>query len=656
MPLTTSEASQYAARTARWWTAEKPLELAEKMMDVAGHIYRALQPNRLGMATATRLYNNTPILGLTPRLYRHHTPTQKMNRLTYNLVKAVIDTYTALITKDRPKVSLETSGGDWSLQRKAKLVEKFLDGIFYEIDIQELAPLIVQDSALWGMGIVKLYLDTDGPSPRIRADRVMPLELLVDDQDAFYGKPQTMYHFKYHDRYQLMELYPDLAEQIQVASSSSFTDAGNYGTGQDIGTQLLDQVVVVEGWHLPSHEGAKDGRHTIAIGQCVLLDEEWTRDYFPFAILYRQKPVVGIWGMGLADELAPLQVEIGRCMQTIQRSQRLSVGHWLVEQNSEFNTNQLNDVVASVFRYTGVAPTYYTAPAAQPDFYTYLWQIVQKGFESVGISQMAAQSQKPPGLNSGKALLVFADTQSQRFEVCYREYQHWFMGMARQIIDLARDASAIDPKFKVKATGSRQMMKEVRWAEANLDDEEFNLKLYPTNALADDPAARLQQVQDLMNAGVIAPDDGKRLLDMPDLEALGSLQNSSYDNVMRAYDRIVDDGEYFGPEIYMNLPQSIQIMQQCYLKARLDDVPQDKLDMIERWMSEAKSQLDDLQKQQAAANPAAPPPGGPGAGPAGPGGPPGGPPSPEQQLENRTQIAIQRELARQNASSITGVQ
>ena len=244
------------AREARWWTESG--RRAERLMDVAGHNYRSLEQTRSAMAINARMYSNQPIMGLTPRLYRNKAPTGKSNRLTLNLIKSVIDTYVSLITKDRPKVSFETSGGDWSLQQKAKLLEKFIDGIAYETGLEDLAPTIVRDSAIWGLGIVKVYLDTDGPKPKIKIDRVFPHELLVDDQDAFYGEPQNMYQYRYVDRYALMERYPDLADKIKSAGpSGGFLDSSTMST-TDGSTQLLDQVIVVEGWHLAAVPG-EDG-------------------------------------------------------------------------------------------------------------------------------------------------------------------------------------------------------------------------------------------------------------------------------------------------------------------------------------------------------------------------------------------------------------
>jgi hypothetical protein len=83
---------------------------------------------------------------------------------------------------------------------------------------------------------------------------------------------------------------------------------------------------------------------------------------------------------------------------------------------------------------------------------------------------------------------------------------------------------------------------------------------------------------------------------------------------MEAVTRIIERGEYFEPVGQMDLRDSIRRMQMAYLKARFDNVPQDRLDMMVRWVDAAI----ELQREWMAANapPAAnnnggPPPMGP---------------------------------------------
>jgi len=359
----------------------------------------------------------------------------------------------------------------------------------------------------------------------------------------------------------------------------------------------------------------------ICCGDVVLLEEEWKRDSFPFVFLYRQQPNEGIWGMSLAQELSGLQLAVNKLLRDIQRAQALVVGHYLIDNSTEVNTGSISDRIGGFIRYRGTPPKYEAPPPVSDQNIAYLQQLWQRCFETIGISQQAAQSQKPAGLESGKAMQVYADIQSQRFKPSYEEYQHFFLRLGRQIIATANSMSEDgEDGFYVKAAGKTEMQ-AVRWADVGgLDEEEFLLKLYPTNAFSDDPAARLQQIQDMMTAGLLDAKAGRRLLEMPDIKEFENYENASYNLTMKIMGQILKGGEYIGPEPFMDLAEGIKLMQLGYLKGKLDGVPQGRLEGLSTWIAQAQAIL-------IPTPPPGAPPGPPGA-PPGPTGPPGAPPGP----------------------------
>lgn len=639
----------------QWWTDENESQRAPIICDIAARIWRDQQPTRDAMLRAARMYGNLPMMGLSPKLYRQRTLTRG-RRLSLNIIKAVVNTYTAMVTKDQPKVSFVTSGGDDELQRRAKKLEKFVDGTAYDQSLKAQSYQIVRDSALFPFGVIKFYKDHSGKKPRVGMQRTLPWEWLFDDQEAADGKPPNGYHLKFCDRRAFADMVrrgafgqkpnPELAAKIEQGGTTGFDDIGESFDQ----VNLVEWCAVVEAWHLPP-DFETPGRHAIAVVGVdePVLDEKYTWHRFPCELLYRERPIQGVHGESLAEELAPIQVEVSRLLMLIQRAQMYVVGHWVVEENSRINTNAIDDVTASIIKYAGTPPKYEAPQTVAGDVYTHLDRLWNRAFEVIGVSQMTAMGEKPAGLNSGKAIETYADVSSVRFKPNYAEFQDWHLRIAQQEIHWAAEIAEEHPEFEVRAPG--KMMETVRWGEVHLREEEYVLQMYPTNKLADDPSARLSQVQDMLNAGMLSPEDGRRLLDMPDIEAINSYESASYDNTMEAARRIIEDGDYFGPVSQMNLEDSIKRMQQVYLKARFDSVNPERLDLLERWIQEAKGQLDELNAQAAALNP---PPSPMGIGPPmpGPGGPPGpaGPP-----IQQRVQTDLQRMQAHQAAQQMLGV-
>jgi hypothetical protein len=357
-------------------------------------------------------------------------------------------------------------------------------------------------------------------------------------------------------------------------------------------------------------------------------------------------------------ELAPLQVDIGRTLHTVSRAVKLAQPHIFVENNSEVNTNAVDDRTMSIIKYTGLKPEFVAPTPFAPELLEYLEKTWQRGFESVGISVNMAASERPSGLDTGKAQMVYADIQQQRFIPCYREYQQFFVQVARTIIEVAREIQRDYPDFEVSTIDGKSMMSSVKWVDASMDDEEFTLELVPTNKLSDDPAAQLAYVQNAMNSGLMDADTGKRMLgtENADLAEYNSYEFSHYDYVMTSIDKMLDHGEYEAPDPTLEdyLPQAITLAQKAYFKAKIDAVEEDRLMMLLKWVQACKDYLAPPAPPPAPPGPPGaeagpPPPGGP-MPPPGPGGPPppGGPPG----MGPMVQQDLMRKEASQTASQL----
>lgn len=636
----------------RWWLVDPENQelLASRINTVLERNYKTQEFMRTECATSWRLYENTPIAGLTPRLYRPRTPSARLNRISWNLVKSVVDTYTALIVKETPKVSFVTSGGNRTLQRRAEFAEKFVDGVMHENRFTEsMAIQAVRDSAVFPSGIVKVYACYDDPKkPRIKIDRMLAWEDHTDAVDAAYGQPQSKQFTTWVDKFALMAEYPEHAQKILTCNTDAFMDSGT-DSSYGMGANQNDKSVLVESWHLPTVAGVThDGRHVLSVGPVILVDEPWTRSDFGLCYLYRQKPIQGIWAQSLPMELAPLQVEIARLIHQISLAMKRAVGHWLVENNSDVNTNAMDDRPGSIWRYTGVKPEYQAFNTVSPEVFQHLNTMWQRGFESVGISSNLASSERPSGLDTGKAQLVYADIQQQRFVPSYREYQQFFVSVARAIMTVAREIQKDYPDFEVSTIGSKNMMQSVKWIDAALEDDEFSIEMVPTNKLADDPAAQLSYVQNAMNSGLMDPETGKRMLgtENADLAEYNSYEFAPYDWVMQSIDKMLDEGEFIPPDPKLEdyLPQAIALVNKAYFKARLDGVEDKRCMMLLQWMDVAKSYLTPPPPPPAPPGQPMPAPAGAEAPPPGPPAPPGAPPA------NGMGAMVQKDLMRQAAS------
>lgn len=548
-----------------------------------------------------RLYSNTEILGLSSGTYARTTSNNfANNRVTLNVVKSCVDTAASKISKNKPRPLFLTEDGDYSLKRKAKLLNQYMEGMFDELEIYKVGQRCFVDACVFGTGCMKIFIDP--ASNKLKAERVFIDEIIVDDIEGMYGTPTQIHQRKYYDRDTLAQMFPDYKEEIHSASTALRGESATQSTAQN--------VTVLESWHLPSAPGAKDGKHAICIDNCTLVYEDYTKDHFPFVFFRWNDKLVGFWGMGLAEELIGIQLEINKVLRNIQQGQQLmAVPRVFVENGSKINPASISNEIGGIIRYQGTPPVFHSPEAMNAEVYAYVDSLYKRAYEITGISMMSAQAKKPEGLNSGIAIREFDDIASERFVLTSMRYEDFYMEAAKQIVELSKELFEIKKimkeKLEVKVV-TNKFIKKIPWEDVDMDEDEFSMKIFPVSLLPTQPAGKLQTIQELIQAGLIGQDQALSLLDFPDLEGVLSLKTAAQDNIERILGIIIEDGKYISPEPFMNLQLAIEMTQETYLKSKCDNLAENRLELLRNFMDDCQTLL------KANEPPPAPPPmGGP---------------------------------------------
>ncbi|MDQ3023815.1 MAG: hypothetical protein M3R04_05440, partial [bacterium] len=543
------------AANDRWWAGDDPAK------DIAAIVHRLeqdqsdLNDQRLVYG---RLYANQPLQSLYG-LGILRTPGASSiagSRVTFNVCQSAVDTASAKIAKNKPRVLFLTSGGDWSMQERAKGLTKYTDGLFYSTGLYEIGQQVFVDACVFGTGLAKIYHE-DGA---VKAERVLECEVFLNEAEAINGKPRTMYQRQYIHREVAAAKYgANDDECIRILAVPGVDLLGGESTNSPM-------IPAYEAWHLPSKKGAKDGKHCLTIGDVTVWSRPYTKDYFPFVKLVWNPRLVGWRGQGLIDQLVGIQLEINRLLKTIQAAQHLmAVPRFLVERGSKIVKAHLNNEVGAIVEYTGTPPQIQLGQAVPPELYAHLEKLYQKAYEITGISMLSATAQKPAGLNAAVAMREYHDIESERFVIVGQRYESWFIEAARIMIDISRDLYKDNKALQIKAPGTK-VIEDIKWSQVNMEEDAFELRAFPTSILPTTPAGRLQKIQELLEGQLIDRDTAMGLLDFPDLEGAMSLQLAGQADAKKSVERILD-GKYETPEPYMNLQLAIKLAQSAYLKA-----------------------------------------------------------------------------------------
>ena len=570
---TTKNANDPKTRNARWWLVDKKTELANSIFGVVNFLKTNQNYRQHQAALYARMYGNLPVwnyLGtnLAKLDAKYKFPT---DRPTLNVVQSCIDALISRMTQSKPKPMFLTEGGNYKKRKLAKDLNRFIDGEFYQTKSYQIGEQVLRDAMVIGDGLVKV-IETD--DHRVGIERTLCTEVYVDDSDGMYGFPQQTHQLKLMDRDMAAELYPKHKSSIMEAEAASF---GATAQAQD---SIVSQIMLAESWHLRSAKKATDGRHVIAIANDVIFDEQYEEDDFPFVKLPYAPRTLGFWAQGIPEQLMGIQSEINRLLYTIQQALHLcGVPKWLIEDGSKIVSGHINNQIGGMIKYQGTPPVLQVFESIAPDLYQQLERLVMYAYQQVGISMLAAASQKPAGLNSGAALREHDDLQSDRFAYLSQRYENYYIDLAKKMFAKAKQIAERDGEYQTIYPGESSLLK-VDFPKDDIAEEEFIIQLYPASALAKNPAQRKQEVIDLMQAGLIDPEEGRRLLDYPDLKQEQDLLNAPEERILMVLDEMIEEGEYTPPDPSMNLELAKKLCLQYQNKYAQEELEEAKMDML----------------------------------------------------------------------------
>lgn len=586
----TMEAKKMADRGFSWWNAGSKKDMTEQLLATAGFIKSQQQYKFRQAAIFSRLYGNLPLMNfLGGSLNKMNIQGLPIDRPTMNVVQSCVDTLVAKMTQSRPRPVFLTDGGDYKERNTAKRLNGFIMGEFFRTKAYELGPLALRDACVIGDGLVKVF----EKDKRVALDRVLSIETLVDLNDALYGDPRTMYQFKLVDREVLAQHIPEAKSLIGRAEQA-------YPEANESSRTVADQVMVIEAWHLPSGKDSGDGMHVIVCSEGIIFEEPWDKKTFPFVKIPYCPRLLGWDSQGLAEQLMGTQVEINKLLMTVSSAINLvGVPRVFVEKGSKVVKAHLNNNIGSIVEYAGTKPSYEVAPCMPAEVYQQIQRLIEYAYQQSGVSALSASAQKPAGLNSGEAIRNYNDIQSDRFAVLQRRYDNFYIDLAYQVIDKAKDISEREGKYST-VYPNKDGTKEIDLPSIKLLDDPV-IQCFDSSSLPRDPAGRLAKITELMQGGIISPEEGRRLLDYPDIEQVDKLANAAEERILKILDEIVESGKYTPPDPFMNLMKANELVTQYYNLYAAANLEEEKCEQLRQFSVQVQALL-----QQAAQPPVQP--------------------------------------------------
>lgn len=562
----------------QWWLARDDKELQAQVLSTTEFL-KNFHSSRIRQASLyARLFSGKPLYNyLASTSVMDNSRQMPMGRPTSNVVYACVDTLTSMVTQDRPKPTFLTDGGDYKEQMIAEEMNQFIMGEFFRCKAYEHGPRIFRDSGVLGNGFIKIVEKDD----KVELERTLETELLVDFNDAYYGKPRGLIHTKLCDRGVLADMFPKEQEKI-YASQGGTVDQSPQSTDT-----VSDQIIIAEAWHIPSGKDAKDGRHVIVCSEGILLDEkDWKKQDFPFSKLDYNENTVGWFSQGLAEILFPTQMEIYKTLILISQCLELTaVPKIIISELSKVLETAFNNNISSIIKVKSMteAPQFINPTSNNPEIYKYLDWLIKNSFSIAGISELNASSQKPAGLNSGEAQRVHQNLQSQRFAALEKRYQDFYVDLAYKMIDKAQDIAERTGKYTSVYPG-KDGTREVDLPKAGIIKDTYVIQCFSESSLPRDPEGRQAKLSEMLAAGEITNQEFRSLSNLPDLKASDQLAAALEKRIKHDLYKIIESGQkgYSPPDEFMLDPSDLatKITVQTINKYSVTNLEDEKIQLL----------------------------------------------------------------------------
>jgi hypothetical protein len=583
----------------KWWLAQNDADLLEQLLSTTSYLKHQndYQRRKRKASLYSRLFSGHPLYNFFATSSSMDASDQfPIGRPTANVCYSCTDTLVSRLSQDRPKPTFLTDNGNYKERRLSQEANQFIQGELFRTKSYEKGALMLRDACVLGNGLLKVFAQDD----KVQVERTLETELLTDYNDAYYGEPRQLIQTKLVDRNVFMNLFPKEQDIIIEAIH------GNADTSPKSIHTIADQFVISEGWHLPSSEKAKDGRHCIACSAGMILDEPWTLDKFPFVKLGYNPNVVGWFAQSLIEILMPTQMEIYR--QLIVGSQNfeiMGVPRVLVEEMSKILDTSFNNRAGTIIRYRNTAPEFVNAESNAPDWMPYVEFLISNAYQMAGISSMSAGGIKPQGLNSGEAIRQYDAIQEDRFAALAKRYQSVYTDLSYLMIDVASEIVEETGSYTTVFPG-KDGTREVDFKSIGLLSDTYIIQCYDESSLPKDPAGRQAKLSEMLAANEITPQEFRRLSNFPDLEQSDKLANALEERILYCLDDIIDHGRKnwakIAPDQWILDPTGLAMTlstQTLNLYAPLK-LEEDKMQALRDWQTQVQALI-------AAATPPPPP-------------------------------------------------
>jgi len=585
--------------SARWWEESSDDELFKMIKSSVASCTADAQQQRDCCETNLEIYTNGHRVGLTPATYEPfdvhlHAPTSNAPSMrptaNINVTASIINTIYNDQGKTDSTIRFLTEGGTFDEKRRCKALDKNVQKLSNITNISQLQRECLKFALVTGTSFLRITGDASG----ISISRIMPFNILVDRNAAFDGDPQHLHVISWIDADMLAAQFKKSSKQYRMVM-----DAAGVSFNSIISPSLNGQaklVEIIESFKLPSgYRGSPFYEDGVVITSCplgILSKRPLKKKRYPFATLHWEKPIVGMFGTGVPAHLVDMQMRMNSCTEREERAMDLTCRPIAVVKDAndlksipQSTRSSVDNTFGAVYS-AGSLPEFIFQSAVPPQFAQYREYLRAMMYETEGQSQSGAAGLSPMGPDaSGRAIREANSIQDNRYAVNQKQYEEFQAQCAVLLLDAALDA--IEAGCKLPIEGPREWL--------DIDTLPNHVIRSQVSALGRTPAAKIDNVQKLVDLGIIPPEKAPALLDFPDTESFVAGLTAN-DKLSERIAAALSDATAAmpQPQEYYDLPVIHELIRGHLIQADADGAGPDIIDRFRAFLANTKALIAEL--------------------------------------------------------------
>ena len=473
---------------------------------------------------ALSLKDATQTLGYNANLMNNTTSVVREN-IIFNTISALVS---KIAEHTKARAYINTIKGNFEDIQVAKAAQQYFDIIFDQQNIYHIISMAFRDACIFERGWV--FVDKDNK----KLKNVLPWEIYVDGNEIVRNEPIKQIVWK-QDKFPVINLPSDI----------------------DTSEVTRDEVTFIRYWNSKDHITA-----TIIPEMRYIKVDAWENDVVPFLTITYDDPISTKSTTSVVDLLYSIQRQVDSILDKISEAvDRSLVNIITIPNNSNIKDEKMSNKVAQIIRYdftsemTGNPVGIQTPAPIDGSYINLLNKFTDDAYQMVGISELSVTSQKPTGLDSGKALQSLENIEADRFQLQVNKVVHMYDEVARICTELF-DGSILPV--------SNDRMK-LSWKLLRKINEKMTIQFTAVDNESKLPSGKSVEIQNLAKSGFLPVNRVPMLMYTPDLEQAYSFAMNAYNAIQTViWDCVKEDKYKIDPYIPLEELKP-EIMNTCLL-------------------------------------------------------------------------------------------